>query len=287
MEYSTLKLFPTVVESSLTVGGLEVSYYDTAQHDDGGPPVVLLHGTSGTAATNFWALYPMFALKHRVISFDFAVPADDAPLTLDTYVAQAQAVIEQLSPGRPVALVGHSLGAVVAAALAGRRSDLIDSLTLVAGWMKSDRHQLLRNDIWQQLHRQGSEALAEFGIFTAYSAPFLLARPVADYEALIAGARVRTTHVSVMDLNRIVDIADDVDQIVAPTLVVGCSLDQMVPLKHSRQLFGAIANSRYVEIYSGHAVTQERPAELFVLIEDFLAGPEATAAGSVLHSQRI
>ena len=282
-----MSLYHHLVEGTLDVEGTLVHWYDSEHGDPDEPPVVLLHGTSGPAEASFWALFPMLAFTRRVITFDFGLPPDSVPLTLDHYVAQAAAVADDRSPDRPVALVGHSLGAVVAAALAAQHADRVAALVLIAGWLRTDRQQLLRNDIWRHLNEEGSAALADFGLFTAYGQPFLVTRTERDYTALRARAGGRVTSPRVMELNRGIDISAECGSITAPTLVVGASHDQMVPVRHSHDLLGAIADSRYTEIASGHSVVNERPGELFVHIDRFIADPHAVPAGTVLAPQPV
>jgi pimeloyl-ACP methyl ester carboxylesterase len=274
-----MTLYAELDEGVIDVDGLQVRFYESATEDIE-PPVVLVHGTGGPAENNFWALFPMLAFTRRVITFDLVIP--DGTLTLDDYVRQTEAVIRATSPGQPVALVGYSLGAVVAAATAARHPDLVDSLVLAAGWMQTDRQQLLRNDVWQTLTAEGSSAIADFQLFANYSGHHLVTRTAREFEELWERSRSVRYSPSVMELNRTIDISDEVSRIVAPTLVVGCTLDVMVPLRHSRELFGAIQDARYVEIQSGHAVVHERPAELFARIDTFLLDPHALRAGTIL-----
>jgi pimeloyl-ACP methyl ester carboxylesterase len=277
-----MTLYADLDEGVIDVDGLTVRFYKSVT-DDNSPPVVLVHGTGGPAENNFWALFPMLAFTRRVVTFDLVVPSGE--LTLDDYVRQTEAVIRATSPGQPVALVGYSLGAVVAAATAARNPELVDSLVLAAGWMQTDRQQLLRNDVWQTLTAEGSSAIADFQLFANYSGHHLVTRTDREFEELWERSRAVRYAPSVMDLNRTIDIADEVSHIEAPTLVVGCTLDVMVPLRHSRELFGAIPDARYVEIRSGHAVVHERPAELFARIDTFLLDPRALAAGTILLPQ--
>ncbi|MCP2049532.1 UNVERIFIED_ORG: pimeloyl-ACP methyl ester carboxylesterase [Paenarthrobacter nicotinovorans] len=274
-----MTLYPDLLEDVLKVDGLDVRYYDNATADNA-PPIVLVHGTGGPAENNFWALYPMLAFNRRVITFDFALPEEE--LTLDHYVRQTAAVIRTVSAEGPVALVGYSLGAVVAAATAARYPELVDSLVLTAGWMRTDRQQLLRNDIWQDLKREQSDAITNFTLFSNYSGHHLVTRSGPEYDELLERSRRVSYEPQIMALNRTIDIADEIESITAPTLVVGCTLDIVAPIRHSRELFGGIADARYVEIHSGHAVVHERPAELFARIDSFLLDPEAIKAGTIL-----
>ena len=280
-----MSLVPGVVEGVLDVDGLPVRWFDSAAGT--GPTLVMVHGSGGPAEADFWALFPMLAFTRRVVTFDLTLPPADEELTLDYFVTQTRRVAEHLAPGERVALLGYSLGAVVAAATAGRFPDLVSSLVLLNGWLRTDRHQLLRNGVWRTLHDEGSAALGHFALYTAYSQGFLVGRTPWDYAALLERAGTRRTSPRVMELNRGIDIAADCAAVTAPTLVVGSTDDQMVPPRHGRELFGAIADSRYAEVHSGHAIVQERPAEVFVLVDRFLADPAAAPAGSVLAAEPV
>ena len=283
-----MNFLPTVREGVVRTPGADVTYYDSAGPDDPRTPVVLLHGTGGSAASHFWALFPMLAERHRVIALDFADPGAEVEEQsgVGALAEQVEAVIAELSPRRTVGLVGYSLGAVVAAAVAGRRPDVVDHLVLVAGWLRTDQHQRLRNAVWWKLHEAGS-ALPEFSVFTAYSPTYLLSRTPAELAYIVRRAGTGPDRTAAMRLNRHVDITAEVASIEAPTLVVGCADDQMVPVHHSRLLFGGIRNARYLELRSGHAVVHERPAELFRVVSHFIEQPGRNASGDILVPESV
>lgn len=190
--------------------------------------------------------------------------------------------------GAPCHLVGYSLGAVVAAALAGTRPELVETLTLIAGWIKTDKHQKLRNDIWESLRKEGStRTLQEFQTLVAHSSQFIRSRADSDLENLISQRTFLEGIDTQMRINRDVDITKQVENITAPTLVIGCEQDLMVPITHSYQLFGGIADSRLAEVNAGHAVTVERPAQLFMLIDDFVRTPDHVKPGDVVPALTI
>lgn len=274
---------PLLVEPSGHVeqAGRSIPIYDSG-NDTQAPTIVLVHGTSGTARSSFWAVYPILTFTRRVVAFDLQLPEGDAELTLADAVAQLRAVVDHASADGPVALVGYSFGAVVAAAYAAEQPGTLGSLALVAGWSKTDRHQLLRNDLWQRLHDSDPEALAPFTLLMAFSPGYIVGRNARDWRELQAGV-TRPYPAQIMRLNREIDIESGLSRIDVPTLVVGCRHDAMVPLHHSRMLFGAIADARYLEIESGHAVVTERPAELAVAVDDFTLHPHEHAAGTIIH----
>jgi pimeloyl-ACP methyl ester carboxylesterase len=96
------------------------------------PAVLLLHGLTGRAA-HWAATARALASRYRPIALDqrghgrSGKPAD--AYTRAAYVADAEAVVEQLGLG-PVAVVGHSMGALTAWQLAVCRPDLVSALTI-------------------------------------------------------------------------------------------------------------------------------------------------------------
>ncbi|WP_432825546.1 alpha/beta fold hydrolase [Dactylosporangium sp. CA-092794] len=274
---------------AVIAGPLEVRYVDTGDGPGrGGAPIVLVHGTGGTTGTHFADLLPMLAFRRRVIGVDLTDPPGAATPTLQQFAAQVEAVIRTVAPGEPVTLLGYSLGAVVATVVASDAPELIDTLVLVAGWLTTDREQSLRNRIALTLHASDLDALAQFLVFTTFGAPYLSKRLPAEIDALVASFRARIGAGpgwrAQMELNRTIDVAAHAYRVQAPALVVGATYDKTAPIHHSRLLFGAIDNSRYVEIASGHGVTTERPAELYWLVEQFTANPKLTPPGSIWHS---
>lgn len=279
-----MNLHPDAVEESVIVDGTTVTYYDTRAAK---PAIVLLHGTGGSAAAHFGPLYAMLAARHRVIGIDIATPRQDGDLTVDGLAAQVGAVLGLATPEQTVMLVGYSLGAVVAAAAAARYGHQIDNLVLVAGWIKTDNHQRLRNTVWQQLRHADSTELREFSVFTSFGAPFLASKSDEDLDLLLRQVAQSTERDAQMRLNRSVDISDAVTQIRARTLVIACEYDQMVPMHHSQALFGAIPNARLAIVPSGHAVIFERPAHLASLINAFAAEATADPADTVRPAPAI
>lgn len=247
-----------------------------------GPALVLLHGTGGTSVTHFSFLLPMLARHHHVIAIDFAPDASDAPLTVEDLAGQAEQVLEEVLDGAPAIVCGYSLGAVVAAAVAARSPSLVAGLVLICGWAKTDPYQQVRNQVWHTLRKEGSAALAEYSVFCAFGAPYLAGRTPAEVSALVAGVTTPDSIDAHMDLNRRVDIESSLGSIQAPTLVLGATFDTMVPVRHSKLLWGAIQNARYAELPTGHAVMVERPAQVYQLLTNFCADPDAVPAGSIV-----
>ncbi|MBC7168810.1 alpha/beta hydrolase, partial [Phenylobacterium sp.] len=235
-------------QAALDVKGAAVNYYDSGDSGVGTAardPVVLLHGTGGTALKHFGYLFPSLEFGQRVVALDFAPKPHSTDLSLDDLVEQAVAVIKRAVGGKPVTLVGYSLGAVVAARVASRHPDIVNNLVLVAGWMTTDGQQRLRNSVWQALYETKRQEIADFTAFTAFSPSFLRSVPPAHMQGLLRGIQPDSFDEAQMRINRDVDISEDVATLSARTLVIGCTRDQMAPVAHSKSLFGAIEDCRY------------------------------------------
>lgn len=278
--------FPTRdTARTVEVDGVTVAYTDNpGPADSGRLPTVLIHGTGGRTATHYGFIEPMLATRGRVIAVDWTEPA--GPVTVDALVDQVLAVIDDAVPGQAVSVLGYSLGAVIAASVAARRADAVQNLVLVAGWARTDAQQRLRNEVWNGLAEKAPELLGHYSTFCAFGSPFLHARTdeqVAQFHIPDAPSSFLRAQ---MQLNREIDIVDELPAITARTLVVGLTHDQMVPAHHSKELFGAIDDARYAELPTGHAVVFERPAQLFALIDEFTEHPDRYPAGAVVTPPR-
>ena len=98
---------------------------------DDGPPVLFLHGISGSTAT-YDFLVPELP-GHRLLRLDFRGhgQSDRAPdsYLLEGFASDAEAVLDQVVGG-PAVIVGHSLGGLTATYVAQRRPDLVTALFL-------------------------------------------------------------------------------------------------------------------------------------------------------------
>ncbi|PCH99041.1 MAG: alpha/beta hydrolase [Rhodobacteraceae bacterium] len=271
-----------VVTRQIEVNGVRVTYHEAGQSNTSCPPIVMVHGSSGTTRGHFGFLFPMLAVRHRVISVDLANPVTgDDPLELEHLEAQVLAVIANAVPDQEITLLGYSLGAAIAGFTAARHPKIVCNLVLLAGWMKTDMQQLLFNRVWHELRALKSPKLDDFTVYGAFGAPFLSSK---TFEDLAGGAAMPLDDFvdKQMELNSRIDIVDLVPDITATTLIIACSYDMMVPVHHSRALFGTIENARYAELASGHAVVFERPAEALRLIDLFAANPQEYPAGATL-----
>jgi pimeloyl-ACP methyl ester carboxylesterase len=257
--------------ATLTVGNARVPY----RTEGSGPALVLVHG-AGPGSVMWDALLDRFTGHRTVILPDLSgsVPAEDdgAPLTIETLAAQVNAVIEDAAAG-PADVVGFSLGAPTVAAAAALRPDLVRRLVPVAGLAHAgDEYVRQHMTAWLAL-ADVPEGFGRFATLTAYSRPFLNRIGHDAVEEAHAFMRPTEGRLRQLDLVLRLDIRALLPRITAPTLVIGATRDQTIPVENHRELGAAIAGSEYAEMDTGHVVMAERPDEFAKLVRDFLDRP--------------
>lgn len=280
------ELYPGTVAGTVEVDGAVVGYQDAGDQRPGRPVVVMIHGTGGSVESHFFTLFPMLASRSRVVGIDLG-DAGGGPLDLDHLVAQVLAVVDERCPGESVSLLGYSMGSCVASATAAAHPARVESLVLLNGWAQTDNAMRLRFDLWQRLHAlEDRSHFRAFMVMNVYgraflnSIPYIGPRPWSQVEQMCDDYVTGPSAARHMAMNARMDIADRVVDIACRTLVIGSRGDQLVPLEHSHELFGAIAGSTLAEVAGGHASVTERPAHLFHLVDRFLREPGAFEPGA-------
>lgn len=110
--------------------------YDSGTPDGAeGPPLLLLHGWTSTAALNFYRCFPALTPHYRVVALDHRGHGrglrSRVPFRLEDCADDAAAVVECLDLG-PTTVVGYSMGGPVAQLMWRRRPDTVGGLVLCA-----------------------------------------------------------------------------------------------------------------------------------------------------------
>ena len=251
-----------------------------------GPPLTLVHGLGG-AAVNFTKLAPILARKRRVLIPDLPGHGLSEPFErvegIATYSRHVHAVAERegMVPG---AVLGYSMGGVIALRLAVEAPEDVTALALVApaGIVSTTR----RAEIWLGV----TAALRPAQVMTRFRGtiarrprlrwlPFGLwgaADPTAlDPDAVLGFLEGPSQHTDVGSAGRALladDPRPDLDRVLCRTILVWGARDRLVPLvdgfEYARRLQAPIR----VLPAAGHLVVGELAEPCAALLEDFLHG---------------
>lgn len=259
--------------NTVNINGAQVAY-----HVDGeGPGLVLVHGTGGNSQTNWGHMVSAFTPYRTLVRPDYAgsgATIDDVEeLTIERLAEQVIAAAEDAGTV-PFDLVGYSLGAGVAAYIAATSPHLVRSVVLIAGMASSkDSRSQLQFDLWATMINTDRRAFAQMLTLTGFS-PGFFKKMSSAFIAQSVDLSVQTNNwegmLKQVALDKRIDIQGILHQISCPTLVIGCTYDQMVPVAHTKALAASIAHARYEEVATGHLAPFEMPDKLAQLILDFV-----------------
>ncbi|MEC5341959.1 alpha/beta hydrolase [Brenneria populi] len=227
-----------------------------------GRGVLFLHGTNSAGKSSFGHVVKAFRDRYQAIVPDYAgcgqSTLPDGEISVERLADQAAAVVADAADA-PVAVVGTSLGAVVAAALAARHPALVEKLVLTAPWAdgRDPRHALMF-DTWLHLEQNRPRDATAFGLSHVLSPAFLTGLGSEKLAALCARPSEKDAARRI-ELGLRLDIRAHLAAINVPTLVVALTQDTLIPRYRVEKVHSLIRNSEYAEIESSHAVQIENP----------------------------
>ena len=277
----------TSVESAIARGSAAgLSYLAGA---GGGLPVVLLHGI-GSNAESFVPLMRAFAGRHSVLAWDAPGYGGSEPLAAQwpdasDYAASLGRLLGELAVSRCL-LLGHSLGALIAARFALLSVSRVAALVLVSpaiGYGAEKGAPLPAGAARRiaELDRLGPEQ------FAIARAPSLLADPAARPDVLDAVLRAmaavrRPGYDQAARLLAVGRLLDDAARLEVPTAVLVGTADRITPPSHVRRVFDALPQSLQPRLHreianAGHALCQEQPGEVARALAELLEKAAADA----------
>jgi pimeloyl-ACP methyl ester carboxylesterase len=250
---------------------------------DGDRAVVLLHGY--TASIQWWeAVAPVLAHGTRVIAIDLVGHGgSDAPRDRAAYSAdgQASAVHQALDAlgVRHAVLIGHSMGGLVATALAESAPALVDRVVVsdTPGAQGMVAMPALGNAVcWPVLGAaldrfRGIDAVDKPSLQTGFAADFAV--PELAYRSL-----KRMTHNALCDAKAAGDIneqravAERLAGVGRPVRVVWGENDVLTPTQPNVSRYRAAGLETVVIAGSGHSPIVEKPAEFVSAVKQFVQG---------------
>ncbi len=250
----------------------------------GGPPVLLLHGIPGSAAT--WdSVAADLAADHDVIVVELlGFGASARPADIDRLHAQGQStalaeMLQQLDSG-PVHVVGHDFGGPTAVALHARAPQAVASLGLLATNVFTDTPIPfpLSTATWP-----GIGPVARRVLFSGPSQAMMLRQGVGtsgvslDRGAHLGDAAQQRAVATIFgeSLERIAElyapIQDELPRIGVPRFVAWGDKDPFFPLDQGQRVADALGVPLQLLSGAGHFLPQERPGEVAAMVRAVLA----------------
>ena len=284
---------------------LQWGHADTSE-----PPLVLAHGWMDVGAS--WqfmvdALSDAFVQQRRIIAFDWrGYGLTESPPTdsywFPDYLGDLDALLDILSPGHPIDLVGHSMGGNVVMMYAGVRPDRIRKLINLEGFgMAATRPAQAPGRLGQWLdelrqHREGAMDLKPYADAAAVADRLVKTNPrlVRDKAEWLARHWARpdakgqwrilgdAAHKIINPyLYRVEEAQEIFKRITAPVLAVEASDDSLTQwwkgkytLEEYHQRLQAVPQHTVARIEdAGHMLHHDQPQALAHALEDFLAMP--------------
>jgi pimeloyl-ACP methyl ester carboxylesterase len=254
-----------------------------------GPPVVFVHGLSGSWQ-NWLEQLPVFARDHRVVAVDLpgfgASEMPDWQISISGYGRWLDALYDALGID-VAAVVGNSMGGFISAELAIAYPARVERLVLVSAAGLTVEHQ--RHDRTLAVLRTLDRRLAAYAGWLGTRSDTLARRPrarrmifglVAHRPDLLPGPLVaeqirgsgKAGFVPALDALTSYPIRDRLPEIACPTLIVWGAKDWLVPVGDADEFARLIPNARKVVWpETGHMAMLERPAAFNRLLAAFLA----------------
>ena len=246
----------------------------------GGPTVLMLHGIGGGHLAFAPQLETLASSGYRAIAWDMPGYGHSAPIEPYTFKGLAQSCIRLIEALKcdNVALVGHSMGGMVAQEVIARRPDLVNKLVLCgtsASFGKADGD-------WQREFIAERTAPLDAGKSMAELAEVLVPQMVGP-GSLPEGIQLATHCMSLVPpatyrraLEALVtfDRRANLPRIDVPTLLIAGEHDRNAPPAVMKKMADAIPRSTYIEMKGiGHLQNLEAPDDFDGFLLNFLALP--------------
>ncbi|HSV34020.1 MAG TPA: alpha/beta hydrolase [Ramlibacter sp.] len=248
----------------------------------GGPTVLMLHGIGGGHLAFAPQVETLASSGYRAVAWDMPGYGRSAPIEPYNFKGLAQScitLIESLQCG-DVALIGHSMGGMVAQEVVARRPELVNKLILCGtspSFGKPDGD-------WQRDFVAQRTAPLDAGQSMADLAEVLVPQMVGP-GSLPEGVRLAThcmgqvpasTYRRALEALVTFDRRANLPQIHVPTLLVAGEHDRNAPPSVMKKMADAIPRSTYLEMPGvGHLQNLEAPDEFDSLVLNFLKLPRA------------
>ena len=246
----------------------------------GGPTVLMLHGIGGGHLSFAPQVESLASQGYRAVAWDMPGYGHSSPIEPYTFKGLAESCIRLIEALKVdnVALVGHSMGGMVAQEVMVRRPDLVNKLVLcgtTASFGKPDGE-------WQREFIAQRTAPLDAGKSMSELAEVLVPQMVgpgslpegvklaAHCMSLVPAGTYRRALEALVTFDRRASLPN----IAVPTLVVAGEHDRNAPSAVMKKMADAIPRSTFIEMRGiGHLQNLEAPEEFDGFLLNFLALP--------------
>jgi len=255
-----------------------------------GPPVVFVHGLSGSWQ-NWLAQLPALSREHRVVALDLPgfgySPMPREEISIAGYARMLDGLLDQLEIAA-AAVVGNSMGGFIGAELAIAFPQRVERLVLVSAAGLSTHNDPRTVHAMPALLRL-ERIIAASAAWVASKSEQVVRRPrlrkatmnlVVRHPdrlpAALAAEQVRGAGKPgfILALQALIgyDVRDRLPEVACPTLIVWGERDRLITVRDADVFEELIPDSRKVIFEdTGHVAMLERPEEFNELLEKFLA----------------
>ncbi len=256
-----------------TINGLDIHH----ETQGSGPPIVFVHGLGATS--NAWhAQRTVLSKYYQVIVYDRSGSGRSqqsrAGYSIDAWADELTGLLDHLAVPS-AAVVGHSLGSMVAQRFAGKYADRTKALILAGGEAElPPEAKRILTERARSIEAHGLIAVADAWLTGVLSAATREANPALAgllREMFLANdARTYASHALAL---RDGSACGDHANIRCPTLLLVGDQDAVTPLSWQRQIAARIADCRIRIIpNTGHMTMLESPVVFNTELLNFLAG---------------
>jgi pimeloyl-ACP methyl ester carboxylesterase len=251
------------------------AYTGGKEFDPALPAIVFIHGAAFDHSVWQWQSRYFAHHGHSVLAVDLPGHGRSPGALRDSIVGYAEWIAGMLDAvGLPkAALVGHSMGSLIALETALRHGPRVTKLALVgtaAPMPVSDAFIAAAREeppVGQEMEAVwGHSRLAQLA-----SSPVPGAALLSASRRLNARSKPEALHAALNACNGYRADADELQQLSMPVLVVAGKRDQMTQFKAGRALADSIPGARFAALDAGHSMMSEAPRELQRVLREFLA----------------
>lgn len=276
------KVIPGFEERFAEVRGTSLRYFV------GGPkrgePLLLIHGLGGCAA-NWVDLAPLLAERRPVLVPELPGHGGSTPLAAVPNLSAFADRLGTVAEGEgmlPAAVVGHSLGGLVALRLALRRPEDVRAVVLAAGAGISSASRRAKYGLrilgiigprrlvapWAD--RVADSAFLRYAVFGRWGASDPLVMSAAAVDGFLEGTRLTTDSPGAARALVLDDVRPELGEIRCPTLVLWGARDNQLPVVDAFDFARRLRGELRVIADCGHLLIGERPELCAAAIEEFV-----------------